>query len=501
MLKMKDSVSSSFYYMGGDVSKGYSDFVILNHDKEVEEPNFQLDDTPKGHKILQDRVREFFARRPHCTLHVGLESTGGYESNWYNTFLNLGESTSPISPTSPRSPLYNIKVIRLNPLGIKRHLEADLVRNKTDKISARAIAEYLISHGKNIIYNQPDSQMSLRKYWSYIKLLTKQKTQLMNQFEKALYNSNPELLTYCKDDVPKWLFKVVEKYPTAQLLASANAKTLAQIPFVTVDRAKELINNARISIGAEQDYATARRIQSLVSQIVSQKQLIEKEIEEMSSHCSSEDLEILTSFKGINTYSAVGLLFIIGEVNRFETSKKISSYIGVHPALEDSGDGKRVVRMSKKGSKEARVILFNVAMSAIVYNEMIKELYEGYLEKGKCKMAAIGIMMHKILRIIYGMLKHRKKYDPSIDESNRNKTREKETNTDKSKQKLDKNRRYQPHDQNAPISRRQAKKRNKRNKLQLQLQKNSSGVGFDVDVEGVSVGEVDGDQEKGECYE
>ena len=460
MLKMNDSVSFSCYYMGGDVSKGYSDFVILNHDKEVEEPNFQLDDTPKGHKILQDRLREFFARRPHCTLHVGLESTGGYESNWYNTFLNLGGSTSP---------RYNIKVIRLNPLGIKRYLESNLARNKTDKISARAIAEYLISHGKKIIYNQPDSQMSLRKYWSYIKLLTKQKTQLMNQFEKALYNSNPDLLTYCKNDVPQWLFKVVKKYPTAHLLASASAKTLAQIPFVTVERAKELINNARISIGAEQDYATARRIRSLVSQIVSQEQLIDNEIEEMSRHCSGEELEILTSFKGINTYSAVGLVFIIGDVYRFETSKKISSYIGVHPVLEDSGDGKKVARMSKKGSKEARVILFNVAMSAIVHNEMIKELYEGYLEKGKCKMSAIGIMMHKIFRIIYGMLKHREKYDPSIDEANRNKTREKEKNTDKSKQESDKNRRYQPHDQNAPISRRQAQKRNK-----LQLQKNSS---------------------------
>jgi hypothetical protein len=291
----------------------------------------------------------------------------------------------------------------------------------------------------------------------------------MNQFEKALYNSNPELLTYCKNGVSQWLLKVVEKYPTAHLLARASEKTLAQIPYVTLARAKELIRNAKISIGAEQDYVAACRIRSLVRRIANQDQLIDKEIEEMSQYCSGEELEILTSFKGINTYSAVGLVFIIGDVYRFETSKKISSYIGVHPVLEDSGDGKKVARMSKKGSKEARVILFNVAMSAIVHNEMIKELYEGYLEKGKCKMSAIGIMMHKIFRIIYGMLKHREKYDPSIDEANRNKTREKEKNTDKSKQESDKNRRYQPHDQNAPISRRQAQKRNK-----LQLQKNSS---------------------------
>jgi transposase len=464
--------------MGGDVSKGYSDFVILNHDKEIEESNFQLDDTPKGHKILGDRLREFFARRPHCTLYVGLESTGGYESNWYNTFLNLGESTSPTSPG------YNINVVRLNPLGVRRHLESGLARNKTDKISALAIADYLISHEKKLIYNQPDSQMSLRKYWNYIRLLKKQKTQLMNRFEKALYNSNPELLTYCKNGVSQWLFKVVEKYPTAHLLARASEETLVQIPHVNLVRAKELISNAKISIGAEQDYAAARRIRSLVSRIANQEQLIDEEIEEMSKYCSGEELEILTSFTGIGIYSAVGLLFIIGDVNRFEASKKMSSYIGVHPVIGDSGDGKKAPRMSKRGSKEARVILFNVAKSAIVDNEMIKELYEGYLEKGKCGMSALGIMMHKIFRIIYGMLKNRQKYDPSIDEANRNKTREKEKNTDKSKQESDKNRRYQPHDQNAPISRRQAQKRNN-----LQLQKNSN----DNDVEGV--GEVDGDEE------
>jgi len=493
MLKMIDSVSCSSYYMGGDVSKGYSDFVILNQDQEIAEPNFQLDDTPKGHEILKDRLTKFFLQRPHCTLYVGLESTGGYESNWYNTFLNLN-LCDPTSPRSPRSPRYNINVIRLNPLGVKRHLESGLARNKTDKISARAIAQYLISHGKKLTYNQPDSQMSLRKYWNYVKLLKKQKTQLMNQFEKALYNSNPELLAYCKNGVSQWLLKVVEKYPTAHLLARASEKTLAQIPFVTLVRAKELILNAKISIGAEQDNVAAHRIRSLVSRIVDQQQLIDKEIEQMSKHCSGEELEILTSFKGIGTDSAVGLLFIIGDVNRFATSKKISSYIGVHPALCDSGDGKKEVHMSKKGSKEARVILFNVTKSAIVDNEMINGLYEGYLGKGKCPMSALGILMHKIFRIIYGMLKHRQKYDPSIDEANRNKTGEKKKNIDKSKQETDKNRRYQPHDQSAPISRRQAKKRNN-----LQLQKNSS----DVDVEGVDagpgagvgvgVGEVEGD--------
>jgi len=37
------------------------------------------------------------------------------------------------------------------------------------------------------------------------------------------------------------------------------------------------------------------------------------------------------------------------------------------------------------------------------------------------KMAAIGLCMHKILRIIYGMLKHNRAFDPEIDWKNRGK--------------------------------------------------------------------------------
>ena len=73
--------------------------------------------------------------------------------------------------------------------------------------------------------------------------------------------------------------------------------------------------------------------------------------------------------------------------------------------------------MSKTGRKEPRWILFMVAKCAIVHNEMITELYQEYLEKGKTKMQSIGIIMHKILRIIYGMLKNNTPYDPKIDKT------------------------------------------------------------------------------------
>ncbi len=70
-------------------------------------------------------------------------------------------------------------------------------------------------------------------------------------------------------------------------------------------------------------------------------------------------------------------------------------------------------------------------------------------------MAALGICMHKILRIVYGMLKHNKPFDPQIDVANQqqcdridNVSRENETQ-----------RRFQTYDANAPVSRRQRKRK------------------------------------------
>ena len=156
------------YYLGSDVSKGYSDFVILDSQKRRVEENFQLDDTIVGHSFLYDRLLIFFEEHPDAELCAAVESTGGYENNWYNTLRKFQSSL-------------NIKTARLNPAGVCKNTEAGLKRVITDKISAQGVAEYLIAHSEKVMYQQQDYWASLRKQWSFIKMLTKQSTQLLNQ--------------------------------------------------------------------------------------------------------------------------------------------------------------------------------------------------------------------------------------------------------------------------------------------------------------------------------
>jgi hypothetical protein len=93
---------------------------------------------------------------------------------------------------------------------------------------------------------------------------------------------------------------------------------------------------------------------------------------------------------------------------------------------------------------------------------VIKPLYEYHLKQGRKKMSAIGICMHKILRIIYGMLKNNAPFDPKIDRANRQRMISvKATHGEKSKE-----RRFEQYDPVAPVSRRQRKKRVEREQSQ-----------------------------------
>jgi len=180
------------------------------------------------------------------------------KNNWYNALVKF-QST------------LNIQTARLNPLGVMYNSKADLKRNNTDKISAQNIAEYLITHSEKVTYQQQDQMATLRKQWGFIKMLTKQSTQLLNQLESLLYTANTELLGYCKNGTPDWVLKVLLKYPTAAKLAKARVPALARIPYVTSERAQELAISAKRSVASASDRITEKLVAATVKQILNLK--------------------------------------------------------------------------------------------------------------------------------------------------------------------------------------------------------------------------------------
>jgi len=435
-------------YVGADASKGYCDFIILDENLKVIEEHFQLYDLYKGHKVLSKIIKNLFRTHKQLRVYFGIESTGGYENNWFSLIWELKDE-------------YNIKLIRLNPKNVYHQKKASQNKITTDKESAKSIAEYVKLHENKLRFNQDQQYTDLRKLWSHLKMSKKQFCQSTNQLEKYLYSANPEILSYCKHNESEWLYKVLRRYPTATKLSRARIKTLCKIPYVTEQKARELVNRAKNSVASFTSELAERLIVRVVDEIILLRKVIKEMEEEIIIICDIPEINLLKSFTGISDVSGCGLMLEIERIQRFKSAKKLASYFGVHPVFKESGDGVSSPKMSKEGRSEGRRILFNVVKSAIVHNKWIKQLYEEYQKKGKSKLSAIGILMHKTLRIIYGMLKNKTKYNPDIDKSNRKRFfKIKRENNNK---KLNKTRRFQSENDNAPISRKQYKKRKEQN--------------------------------------
>ncbi len=432
---------SNDLFMGIDVSKGYADFIIIDRDRNIIEDNFQLDDTFNGHNSLFKILSDVLSNNDNATLYCAVESTGGLENNWLNFLYRLKD-------------VLNIKAARINPIGPVALKKAAMKRNGTDAISAYSIADYLIVYPNKISYNVQDPYVVLRRQYGMIEMFNKQLTQLLNQFQNLLYISMPFLLPYCKHGIPNWVLQLLSAYPSADKISRAQVSSIARIRYISLKRAEIIIQKAKLNVGAQTDENMADIIKTMAKEIIHLKKLIEQNKKSLIKHCDLPEIKILTSFKSIGKYSAIGLLLNIVSIERFPSAKHLASYFGLHPVYKDSGDTSGNYKMSKKGRSAPRKILFMVARNAIRYNPLIKQVYIEHLKRGKTKMSALGACMHKILRIVYGMLKNNTAFDPEVDKRNRNKIR-----IVNSKKKVNNKRRYQPIADDAPISRRQTKKR------------------------------------------
>ena len=430
------------FYLGIDVSKGYADFMIIDRQKRPVVKGFQLDDTFEGHRCLYDILQRFFADHPDSTLFAAAESTGGYENNWHHSLIQFQGSLA-------------IQTARLNPLGVMHNSKADLKKNTTDKISAQNIAEYLVAHPEKVVYQKDDQLAGLRKQWGFIKMLTKQCTQFLNQLNTLLYTASPELLAYCQAGMPNWVLNLLVKYPGADKLKKARVKTVAKIPYVSAKRAQQLIAEAKRSVASSTDPVSQLLIVATARQILHLKKTIEEQTKQMIDQCQLPEVELLSTFVGISQLSAIALIIEIQTVKRFANVKKLASFFGIHPVYKSSGDGLGGIKMSKQGRKEPRQILYMTALSAIQHNPLIRQIYEKHQQQGKHNMAALGVCMHKILRIVYGMLKHNKPFNPQIDIANRQRS----ARTKNGRPAKETYRRFQDYDTKAPVTGRQRKKR------------------------------------------
>ncbi len=124
--------------------------------------------------------------------------------------------------------------------------------------------------------------------------------------------------------------------------------------------------------------------------------------------------EILQTLPGVDKVAAAILIIEIGiEMDRFGSSGNLCSWAGMCPGNNESA-GKRKSGKTRKGNQAIRSILCEIANAARRTKCQFKGKYESLVIRRGHKRTIIALG-HKILRVIFVMLKNNKPYfDPDI---------------------------------------------------------------------------------------
>lgn len=125
------------------------------------------------------------------------------------------------------------------------------------------------------------------------------------------------------------------------------------------------------------------------------------------------NLALLDSIPGIAENTATHILAELGDAHQFASADQLAAYLGVCPANFTSGSSVHAhPRMSKRGNARLRKVLFFPALSAIAHNPRIIPLAQRLRAKGRSNMEIIGAAMHKLARLIFGVLRSQQPFFP-----------------------------------------------------------------------------------------
>ncbi len=129
------------------------------------------------------------------------------------------------------------------------------------------------------------------------------------------------------------------RHPTARQLAEDQLEDITDIPFVTEERAEEVLSAARKSVASQEDEDTGFALTYTAEKLLGLEEEIDDLKEQVGQMLEGEEgVEVLCTIPVINRWSAAILRSEIGPIDRFDSAKELVAYVGSDPRREESGD-------------------------------------------------------------------------------------------------------------------------------------------------------------------
>jgi transposase len=233
----------------------------------------------------------------------------------------------------------------VNALQVKRFIQMNLERSKTDKKDARHICMYGIERRPKQ-YQMPEQQY----------------------FECRTLNNAIEAITI---DITSYTNKI---YAAKKLKIDA--------------------------------HTTLRCYLQIVKSLKVELKKLKDELDIKLLNWYPELVKQVKSVKGIGRRATATLIVYTQGFKHTQTYQQLISYAGLSPKEYSSGKSiKGRVRISKIGGKQLRHVLYMCALRAKATNAACKALYDRLVGKGKNKKLAIVAVCNKLLKQVFAVVK------------------------------------------------------------------------------------------------
>lgn len=390
------------YIVGIDIAKKSHQAAIMKPDGTLVGRSFRFTNTKQGFEFLMDKLAAVDSSLEN--FEFGMEATGHY---WLNLYTWLADNHATVHVINP--------------------LQSDALRNlyirktKTDSVDAKIIAQ-VIRIGQYSETKLADDRMLMmrdlcRQRFFLVDMVANLKRKIIVMMDRIF----PEYQGFFSDTFGKSSTAILKHCTTPEEITLFGEDNLAQLLQVAsngkfgLKKVQELISLARNSFAAR---LSSKTLSLLVKQMMEQMELLQNQIGILEKHISSHFKSFgtkITQIPGIGPVLGASILSEIGDISRFANPKKLCAYAGIDPSVKKSGQflGNEN-HMSKRGSGYLRRCLWMASFVSVNHCREITIVYKSQVSKGKTHFQSMGFVCHKLLNIIYTVLKNDIDYSPML---------------------------------------------------------------------------------------
>lgn len=401
-----NQVTETTLVVGIDIAKRKHYATFTDERGRELEKAFPIKQTMDGFEALYQAIREGLRTFSKTDVIVGVEPTGHY---WLNLAYFLEDRGIPL--------------VVVNPSHVKQIKELDdNLQTKNDKKDSLTIAR-LMKDGR---FSKPkllrELEAEIRVVYNQRESLILERTAIKNKLHRWIDKYFPELFDVFRD-FSAMMLAVLEEGLLQADLALMNSDELATL-CATGERMKqrrpkkaaEIIHVARSSIGITEAPEGAQRE---ITFLMRQYRLFEDQIDELDQVLAdlvrqTADYEYLASVPGLGETTIAGILAEVGSLNDYESPRQLIKLAGLTLRENSSGNHQGQKRISKRGRKRLRTLLFKSILPLIQNNEAFRKQFKYYTTrpdnplKGKQSMV---VLCGKLIKIMHALCKKRRFFD------------------------------------------------------------------------------------------